>query len=157
MIKSSDEKNSLKDTNMIKIVCPTCNTEKQLNINNSLIKSNQRLTTLSIPKGLICEHHFQAFIDKNFRVRGYQKVDFIFPVNDNKTKHNKRKEKRNVIVNSKRIFTEKQRNKAETQDKKREEMTLEEVYEKYWHLIEDDSKTFQKFIKNDKRRKNRLK
>ncbi|MFX0073522.1 MAG: hypothetical protein ACFFAO_20795, partial [Candidatus Hermodarchaeota archaeon] len=30
----------------------------------------------SVPKGLICNHNFQAFIDKNFIVRGYQKIDF---------------------------------------------------------------------------------
>jgi len=34
------------------------------------------LTTVSIPFGLICNHSFNAFIDKKFKVRGYQKVDF---------------------------------------------------------------------------------
>ncbi len=34
------------------------------------------MTTVSIQKDEICEHHFQAFIDKDFRIRGYQKVDF---------------------------------------------------------------------------------
>ena len=37
---------------------------------------NQHLTTVSIPFGLVCNHSFNAFFDKNFKVRGYQKVDY---------------------------------------------------------------------------------
>ncbi|MEJ2277681.1 MAG: hypothetical protein P8Y70_08025 [Candidatus Lokiarchaeota archaeon] len=29
-----------------------------------------------LPSGLVCEHSFQTFVDKNFLIRGYQKVDF---------------------------------------------------------------------------------
>ncbi|MFX1452620.1 MAG: hypothetical protein ACFFCM_17415, partial [Promethearchaeota archaeon] len=38
----------------------------------------KHLTTISIPSGSVCDHGFQAFVDKNYKVRGYQIVDFEF-------------------------------------------------------------------------------
>ena len=60
----------------ILIVCPTCRGQKILQIPKKILDKNKGLTTVSIPANLICEHSFQAFVDKNFMVRGYQKVDF---------------------------------------------------------------------------------
>jgi small GTP-binding protein len=57
-------------------ICPICNSEKELKIATSIINEAKQLTTISIQKNDICEHHFQAFVDKNFQVRGYQKVDY---------------------------------------------------------------------------------
>ena len=62
----------------IEITCPICKTKKKLRIDKSIINQSKQLTTFSIPKHKICSHHFQAFVDKNYKVRGYQKVDFIF-------------------------------------------------------------------------------
>ncbi|TFG28106.1 MAG: hypothetical protein EU532_06055 [Promethearchaeota archaeon] len=67
---------------LIRFICPVCKTEKELPINKSVINQAKQLTTLSIPKNKVCLHHFQAFIDKNFKVRGYQKVDFVFELDD---------------------------------------------------------------------------
>lgn len=72
----------------LKIVCPTCKAEKELKISESIISQSKNLTTISIQKNQVCEHHFQAFIDKDFKIRGYQKVDFeivskkMFPKGD---------------------------------------------------------------------------
>ena len=44
----------------------------------TVINGSKQLTTLSIPSNKGCEHHYQAFLDKNFIVRGYQKVDYEF-------------------------------------------------------------------------------
>ena len=62
----------------IKIRCPQCSTDKKLMIPKKIIDKSKQLTTISIPSKLCCEHSFQAFVDKNFIVRGYQKVDFEF-------------------------------------------------------------------------------
>jgi len=62
----------------IKIRCPECSTDKKLMIPKKVIDQSKQLTTISIPSKLCCEHSFQAFVDKNFIVRGYQKVDFEF-------------------------------------------------------------------------------
>ena len=62
----------------IKIRCPQCSTDKKLMIPKKVIDQSKQLTTISIPSKLCCEHSFQAFVDKNFIVRGYQKVDFEF-------------------------------------------------------------------------------
>jgi small GTP-binding protein len=61
---------------ILKFVCPVCKAEKKLKISNSILSKTRNLTTVSIQKNEICEHHFQAFIDKDFKIRGYQKVDF---------------------------------------------------------------------------------
>lgn len=61
---------------LVKFICPICKAEKQLKISTSVISDAKQLTTISIQKNEVCEHHFQAFVDKNFNVRGYQKVDY---------------------------------------------------------------------------------
>ena len=62
----------------IQFICPVCKTSKKLKITKSVINQSGQLTTISIPKKKVCDHHFQAFVDKNFVVRGYQRVDFEF-------------------------------------------------------------------------------
>lgn len=62
----------------ILIVCPKCRTQRNLKVPTKVINQSKQLTTVSIPVELCCEHSFQAFIDKNFKVRGYQQVDFEF-------------------------------------------------------------------------------
>ncbi|MHA1150885.1 MAG: hypothetical protein ACTSR8_21910 [Promethearchaeota archaeon] len=62
----------------INIVCPDCRASHKLQVPIKIINQSKQLTTVSIPSGLVCEHSFQAFVDKNFKVRGYQKVDFEF-------------------------------------------------------------------------------
>ena len=62
----------------ITVVCPTCKARKELKIPTKIINQSKQLTTVSIPSGTVCEHSFQSFVDKNFKVRGYQKVDFEF-------------------------------------------------------------------------------
>jgi hypothetical protein len=62
----------------ILIRCPTCSTNKKLKIPKKVINQSKQLTTISIPQNLCCDHSFQAFVDKNFIVRGYQTVDFEF-------------------------------------------------------------------------------
>ena len=62
----------------ITVICPNCKTKKEINIPSKIINQAQQLTTISIPSGAVCEHGFQAFVDKNFKVRGYQRVDFEF-------------------------------------------------------------------------------
>ncbi len=62
----------------VRVICPVCNKSKELTVPKSIVNNSSQLTTLSVPKGAACDHHFQAFLDKNFKVRGYQKVDFTF-------------------------------------------------------------------------------
>ncbi len=62
--------------NDVVIECPLCHMKKKLKIPLKIINQSKQLTTISVPKSLVCDHNFQAFIDKNFMVRGYQKVDF---------------------------------------------------------------------------------
>ncbi|TFF88969.1 MAG: hypothetical protein EU549_02065, partial [Promethearchaeota archaeon] len=54
------------------IICPKCSNKKILQVPERLIQQADGLTTVSIPAGLVCIHSFQAFIDKQYNVRGYQ-------------------------------------------------------------------------------------
>ena len=58
------------------IRCPKCQTQKTLKLPAKIIHSSGHTTTISIPSGIVCEHYFQAFVDQQFLVRGYQVVDF---------------------------------------------------------------------------------
>ncbi|NVM37993.1 MAG: hypothetical protein HWN81_20535 [Candidatus Lokiarchaeota archaeon] len=60
------------------VICPTCKTKKDLKIPTKIINQAKQLTTVSIPSGTVCEHSFQSFVDKNYKIRGYQKIDFEF-------------------------------------------------------------------------------
>ncbi|MHA1488509.1 MAG: hypothetical protein ACTSRI_02505 [Promethearchaeota archaeon] len=75
---AKNEVNKLESHNNIRIICPICKKKRELRIPSKIINQSKQLTTISIPSGLNCEHGFQAFIDKNYKVRGYQKIDFEF-------------------------------------------------------------------------------
>ncbi len=121
----------------IKFICPNCKAEKEINIPIEVVNNSSQLTTVSIPKRLICEHHFQAFIDKNFKVRGYQKVDFEienrpFKINEKLSSKGGQDKGANL---HKQIGTK-----------------LKEIYEEFWEFIDDNNAYFKEFIKKDKRR-----
>ena len=58
----------------ITVICPLCDKKQEINVDDN-IKNAKKLTTINIPKDLICEHNFQAFISNLFEIRGYQKVE----------------------------------------------------------------------------------
>ncbi len=62
----------------VSITCPICKIKLKVLVPKTVINGSKQLTTLSIPGNKGCDHHYQAFIDKNFIVRGYQKVDYEF-------------------------------------------------------------------------------
>ncbi len=64
------------DGRPIDVICPICKEKKQINIPVDVINEAKQLTSISISKDIVCTHHFQVFVDKNFVVRGYQKVDY---------------------------------------------------------------------------------
>jgi hypothetical protein len=70
--------NELIDSIKISFICPRCKASKELEFPKSVVDNKNNLTTISIPKYLVCEHSFQAFVDKNYKIRGYQSVDFEF-------------------------------------------------------------------------------
>ena len=59
--------------------CPKCETQKRIKVPSKIIHQSGTVITIGIPVGLICVHSFQAFVDNNSAVRGYQAVDFVIP------------------------------------------------------------------------------
>lgn len=61
----------------VEIICPICRSKKYINIPKRIIEQAKQLTSILIPVGRICDHAFVPFIDKQFKVRGYQKLDAL--------------------------------------------------------------------------------
>ena len=73
----SDTKPIILGYEEVKIVCPICKTMKSIQVPKAVIKDSDNLTIIQIPRYRVCEHIIIPFIDKNFKVRGYQKVAIL--------------------------------------------------------------------------------
>ncbi len=62
----------------VQVECPTCSSRKILQLPVEIIQKTSGITTISVPIDLVCMHSFQVFIDKQYKIRGYQKIDFDF-------------------------------------------------------------------------------
>ena len=159
----------------VQVICPVCKAQNTVRIPKSVINQASQLTTVSIPKGEICQHHFQLFIDKNFKIRGYQKVDFQLDSENDKKKKNLRHNNKDNFVNSLKLYKssvsidnsiknvpKKPDNKKETKIieegfNRKNYRTLQDIYEEFWEFINDNNEIFQKFIVKDKKRRYLLK
>lgn len=147
--------------------CPVCSQLAHLDIDKEIFEQSDSLTTVSVPKGIICEHAFHAFVDKNYQIRGYQRVDFEFNQKNNPDKkeyeknpitelagEEKRKLKNDIdfeqliLKRNEIIFNPESDDKELRKIKK----TLKAIYEDFWDFIPNDNEEFQKLIENDKRR-----
>ena len=157
----------------IQIICPICKSKKQLNIPESIINHAKLLTTISIQKGMICDHHFQAFVDKNFNVRGYQKIDFeVSPIQGGDknfkmekigaSKNTDHELFENLIMEGNYIeyqpsaLNSNANNaicKKDGASMRKKDLSLKEIYELFWDFIDEDNRVFRELIIKDKRRK----
>lgn len=85
-IKKQDEQSPIKKhgvppSPMMFIVCPICNTAKYYLLPEEMRKkvseSPSGIASMLIPPHEICEHTYVVHLDKNFKVRNTQPVDFI--------------------------------------------------------------------------------
>jgi len=61
----------------IKIICPCCHREGDINIDDDFINNSMRgIITINISNRNICEHSFIVYVDNNFQVRDYFLTDF---------------------------------------------------------------------------------
>jgi hypothetical protein len=160
-------------TNKIHIICPICKTTDIVGIPPSKLNKKSNLTAISVHKNLICPHHFQFFIDNNFNIRGYQKVDLeLNQVNSknlrNGVKAYKEVEKmdgklfKEIILDGNKVkfqslYSDKSIEKCSSSkvtSKKMKKMTIKEIYEEFWEFVEKDNQIFLDFIVNDERRQN---
>jgi hypothetical protein len=149
----------------VSITCPICKKCKGINIPEFTNPQKSHLLTISIPKGMICEHHFQAFVDKNYNIRGYQKVDIELKDRPNYNITGKNIEDRdiskhltiegNLVKFDPKSITFNKGDASEIQDKfeKNKVMSLKDIYNEFWEFIDNKNSFFREFIKHDKRRK----
>ncbi len=151
----------------VKIICPVCKARKEVKFPKSVIKEASQITTISLPKGLLCDHHFQAFVDKNFVVRGYQKVDFefkakklvdskadvkLFNENDNELFERLIFEGNYVEFNPKRKINRDSHPPPNNFEKTLGRRSRKDIYNEFWEFINDNNVDFKEFIEKDKRR-----
>jgi len=157
----------LNEYSKVKIICPVCKARKEVKFPKSVINDVGQLTTISLPKGLLCDHHFQAFIDKNFIVRGYQKVDFEF---ENKNFGDSKADvklfnetddelfERLIFEGNYVEFNPKRKNNSDSHppliatEISKGKRNLKDIYNEFWEFINDNNAEFKKFIEKDKRR-----
>jgi len=154
------------DKSKVEFICPVCKSKKLLEVPNSVIAESKQLTTMSIAKGLVCVHQFQAFVDKQFQVRGYQRVDFEI---ENKSfqnmdsilidqKQNESELFENLILEGNYIeykpSISKNREKKCIKNHiiKERKMNLQEIYNEFWEFIDIDNEKFRDLIIKDLRR-----
>ena len=157
----------LNEYSRIKITCPVCKANKELKFPKSIINEARQLTTISLPKGLLCDHHFQAFVDKNFIIRGYQKVDFEFETkksverkadvkflnkDDNELFENVIFEGNFVEFNPVRKNNRDSYPPQNDTGKNSGKRSLKDIYNEFWEFIDDRNIHFKEFIEKDKRR-----
>lgn len=108
----------------VQIVCPVCHEKSAIHLNKSKFPNEKKISTISINRGVICQHHFQAFIDSDYNIRGYQKVDVL--LSDSHPKPAKNRE-----------------------DYPSE---METIYQDLWEIIDEKNQIFEEQIKIDSRR-----
>lgn len=162
-------------TRYIEVICPVCNAKKVIQIPKSIVNQASQLTTISVPQDKVCQHHFQLFIDKNFSIRGYQKVDYQINLEDIKKDMIFLPNYKDHFINSLDLYqsikleadiTKSNLKKANNESKishfeetfdKKNKMTLEEIYEEFWEFIDDNNEIFRRFIIKDNKRRTKFK
>ncbi len=163
--------NVLVKRNKIEVICPICKTRDIVGISPSRLNKKSQLTTISVHKGLICPHHFQFFMDNNFQIRGYQKVDLeLNQANATKLRNgvkafNLTENKDNdlfeqLIIDDDNIkyntinHNDIKKTSISKQEpiSKKKKMTSKEIYEEFWEFIDENNEIFREFIIKDNRR-----
>ena len=159
----------------IEVICPVCKARRVIQVPKSIVDQTSRLTTISVPQHRVCKHHFQLFIDKNFSIRGYQKVDYQLNSEETKKDSKFKPTYKDHYVNSLELYQSNESGKNSSKEIKRQpdnenrinnfeenfnkkhKMTLQEIYEEFWEFIDDNNEIFQRFIEDDKERRTILK
>jgi len=157
----SNSVHTLEETKKVPTICPICKTKKDLDLPASIVNQASNIATISLPKGLVCDHHFQMFVDKNFHVRGYQKVDLEIEINHNDENKTDEDLFENLFLDGNYLEyrpknLQKHKNPAPTSNNAMnsgKKMSDKEIYEEFWEFIDDNNMDFQEFITKDKRRK----
>jgi hypothetical protein len=156
------------DTSKVEFICPICKAKKMLDVPKGVIAEAKQLTTMSIARGLVCDHQFQAFVDKQFQVRGYQTVDFEFEnmanqkenSNSNILNNNDDEIFENLILEGNYVEykpniaknNEKEPKKSQNFTSQKRKMTIKEIYDEFWEFIDENNEKFRDLIDKDLRR-----
>lgn len=57
------------------VVCPYCQKSGFINLHS--IELTKSISCIKLNKNTLCEHQIHIYIDKNYVVRGYEKIDYF--------------------------------------------------------------------------------
>lgn len=128
----------------IMVSCPICRSSQKIEVSYTVINQIQKsLLTINVPKDRICEHNFQFYLDKNFNIRGYQKIDIDIPEEDKQEiELDEIEEIGKEIKELKRLLKEKKKTKKQKEKDK-------EKLEKQKRRDEEYKIKLEKFIKKN--------
>ncbi len=64
-------------TSRINVICPICQNQGKIPIPVDLVQKKETgATSVYIPAGMVCEHAFYAYVDKNFNIRDYLVLEY---------------------------------------------------------------------------------
>ena len=107
-------------------------------------------TTDAIQSLLYTEKEFPSKIDKEDIKTENEQIFKYLALEGNIVEYNPWKYKKLTRTTKPNIY--KSVKKVETTEPKPKEMSLKEMYDEFWELIDDDNEEFREFIRNDKRR-----
>ncbi len=64
----------------ILVICPICQGRGEIHVPDEVLQDNKGTSTVLVRAGVTCNHLYQAFVDKNCKVRGYQRTDYEVPI-----------------------------------------------------------------------------
>jgi hypothetical protein len=157
----------------VRIRCPSCKAGARVDVPTGIVESASHLTTVSVRAGFACEHAFQLFLDKNFKVRGYQKVDYEIspepPSPEAEPSARGEESPKKAVPDDSGLlealvlsenFVKHEPSPANFQagedphgHEANRSKSKEEIYEEFWEFIDEDHPDFQDLIASDERRR----
>ncbi|MHA1522623.1 MAG: hypothetical protein ACTSRK_20850 [Promethearchaeota archaeon] len=75
-------------TNRINVICPVCQNQGRIPIPVDLVKKKETgATSVYIPAGMICDHAFYCYVDKNFNIRDYLVLEYALMDDEKKAEN----------------------------------------------------------------------
>jgi len=67
----------MSESKKILVICPVCSKQGRIPIPIDIIaKKDSGATSVYVPRDLVCEHEFYAYVDKNFKIRDYLVLEY---------------------------------------------------------------------------------
>ncbi len=72
----SKNNSELRNAKVVRIIakCPSCKANDFIEVPDDIVNEAIGLTGITVAPGIVCEHRFLIYLDKNFAIRGSQPI-----------------------------------------------------------------------------------